>query len=388
MNKPHLDDRTPWQALDPAVAAGLRPAVPELAKRVIRAVQEAVPAYEGELDANVRRGVRQALEGFIELAEGGDEARLPGRQVYVSFGRAEARRGRSVEVLLAAYRAGAQAAWRGFAEAGDRAGLAPRDLYTLAEALFAYIDQLSAASAEGVAQEQTAAARQAHELRRHLLELLLYEPRSDPAILRQAAEAAGWEPPQRLAALVVDAPDPERIGNRIAGPVLTARLDGLSWALVADPGGPGRRAELEAAVAGRPAALGPTVEWRGADESARRARLALTLAGEPPNGLVVAEERLLDLLLRCEPGLTAELRRAALRPLDGLPVAKRQRLLATLEAWLECHGQARAAAARLHVHVQTLRYRLGQLEDLFGDALADPRRRLELELALRAPATS
>lgn len=110
----------------------------------------------------MRRGVRQALEGFIELVEGGDAAQLPGRRVYVSFGRAEARRGRSIEVLLAAYRAGAQVAWRGFAEAGEVAGLPPGDLYTLAEALFAYIDELSAASAEGVAQEQTVAAREAH----------------------------------------------------------------------------------------------------------------------------------------------------------------------------------------------------------------------------------
>jgi hypothetical protein len=387
LNKPTSDDRTPWQALDPAVSAALRPGVPELAKRVIKAVQEAVPAYEGELDANVRRGVRQALEGFIELVEGGDEALLPGRQVYVSFGRAEARRGRSVEVLLAAYRAGAQAAWRGFAEAGDRAGLAPRDLYTLAEALFAYIDQLSAASAEGVAQEQTAAAREAHERRRRLLELLLYEPRPDPALLQQAVEAAGWAPPKRLAALAVDAPDPDRIAHRITGPVLSARLDGLSWALVADPDGPGRRAELEAAAAGRPAALGPTVAWREAGESARRARLALALASEAPGALVVAEERLLDLLLLCEPALTVELARQALSPLDGLPAAKRRRLRATLEAWLDCHGQARAAAERLHVHVQTLRYRLGQLEDLFGEALEDPRRRIELQLALRAPSS-
>lgn len=363
----------------------LRPAVPKLTGRVIKAVQEAVPAYEGELDANVRRGVRQALEGFVELVEGGDRAQLPGRQVYVSFGRAEARRGRSVEILLAAYRAGAQAAWRGFAEAGDRAGLAPRDLYTLAEALFAYIDQLSAASAEGVAQEQTATAREAHERRGRLLGLLLYEPHPDPALLQQAVEAAGWAPPRRLAALAVDVPDPDRLARRIAGPVLAARLDGLSWVLVGDPGGPGKRGEIEAAVAGHPAALGPTVASRETYESARLARLALALAGEAPGNLVVTEERLLELLLRCEPGLTAELTSRALGPLDDLPAAKRQRLRATLEAWLDCHGQARAAAERLHVHVQTLRYRLGQLEDLFGEALEDPRRRIELQLALRAP---
>jgi DNA-binding PucR family transcriptional regulator len=34
------------------------------------------------------------------------------------------------------------------------------------------------------------------------------------------------------------------------------------------------------------------------------------------------------------------------------------------------------------VHVQTVRYRLGQLRDLLGDTLDDPRGRLELALAL------
>ena len=46
----------------------------------------------------------------------------------------------------------------------------------------------------------------------------------------------------------------------------------------------------------------------------------------------------------------------------------------------------RAAAERLHVHVQTVRYRLGQLRELYGDELDDPVMRLELELALRAAA--
>lgn len=40
-------------------------------------------------------------------------------------------------------------------------------------------------------------------------------------------------------------------------------------------------------------------------------------------------------------------------------------------------------AARLGVHPQTVRYRLRQLRELWGDDLDDPDRRFELELALR-----
>ena len=44
----------------------------------------------------------------------------------------------------------------------------------------------------------------------------------------------------------------------------------------------------------------------------------------------------------------------------------------------------RATAEALHVHVQTVRYRLAQLREVFGDALDDGRGRLELALALLA----
>ena len=40
-------------------------------------------------------------------------------------------------------------------------------------------------------------------------------------------------------------------------------------------------------------------------------------------------------------------------------------------------------AQRIHVHPQTVRYRLRQITELFGDQLQDPDRRFELQLALR-----
>src|SRR3954465_1282479 len=163
--RPVLSDRT-------NIESWLRPALPDLVDEVIAAVQAAVPAYR-VLDRNVRTGVRQALDGFIELSDSGAATRIPGREVYVQFGRGEARNGRPLDALLQAYRVGAQAAWRGMAEAGDRAPVEPRGLDELAERIFAYIDEISAASAEGHAVEQSRAAREEQERRRHLMEALL-----------------------------------------------------------------------------------------------------------------------------------------------------------------------------------------------------------------------
>jgi PucR C-terminal helix-turn-helix domain len=374
----------PWEAISPEVASRLRPSLPGLVEEIIDAVQTAVPAYERGLDRNVRLGVQQALEGFLELVGGGDEAQLPGQDVYFSFGRGEARSGRSLDSLLSAYRAGARVAWRGMARAGDEVGVEPHELYALAEAVFAYIDEISAVTAEGYTFEQSLAMRERYEQNRQLLEALLHEPQAPAAELQRLAEAADWERPERVAVLAFQSDYLDRTGARLAEPVRFASLEGLGWALVPDPSAPGRRAELRAALRDASAALGPTVRVEDAPESAQRARLALdALAPERHGRLLVADDYLLELILHSGGALAEDLATRRLAPLDELPPATRERLLQTLEAWLDAQGEARPAAARLHVHVQTVRYRLGQLRELLGAALDDPRARLELSLALR-----
>ncbi len=94
------------------------------------------------------------------------------------------RAGRSLESLLSAYRIGARVAWRRFAAAGVEAGLEPETLYLLAESIFAYIDVLSAESAEGHALEQSAAAGEAELRRRRLVRMLVRDPAADPTAVR------------------------------------------------------------------------------------------------------------------------------------------------------------------------------------------------------------
>lgn len=72
-----------------------------------------------------------------------------------------------------------------------------------------------------------------------------------------------------------------------------------------------------------------------------------------------------------------------LAPLAGMRVPYRERLAETLLCWLQCSRNANEVAARLGVHPQTVRYRLRQLDGLFGDRLQDPDGGFELELALR-----
>jgi DNA-binding PucR family transcriptional regulator len=163
--------------------------------------------------------------------------------------------------------------------------------------------------------------------------------------------------------------------------------DGTVVAVVPDAGAPTRRAQLERALAGHVAAIGPVVPWTDATRSARRARAAHRLAVDevlPGARLIATDRHLSELLLHSDPSLLAELSERALAPLAHRTPAARRRLADTLRALLDHQGSAPDAAAALHVHPQTVRYRLAQLREDFGDVLDDPDCRFELALALRA----
>jgi hypothetical protein len=297
------------------------------------------------------------------------------------------RAGRTLESLLSAYRIGARVAWRRFAAAGVRAGLEPDTLYLLAESLFAYIDVLSAESAEGYAVEQSAAASEAELRRRRLVRMLIREPALDPAAIERAARDAAWPLPRELAVVAIDMGSSgvvsgATIALRLPADALAERIAELTCVILPDPDGPGRRAELERGLAGAGgrAGLGTSVPWPEAAVSFARARAALELAGAEPE-LVVAEQRAGELLLRSDPGLAAELAARTLAPLDGLSAGARTRLRETLAVWLAEQGRLGPTAARLGVHTQTARYRVNRLRELF--ALDDADARFWLELALR-----
>jgi PucR C-terminal helix-turn-helix domain len=367
-----------------AVVGVLRPTIDRLTDEVLASVVEAVPPFQewwgGRLD--VRDGVHQGIVGFLELLESGVEDRLPGHEVFFAFGRSEVRAGRSVGAVLAAYRVGAQTAWRAMVETGDAAGIEPRALYALADAIFAYIDRLCGATVEGYAYEQSLGAVERVDARRRLVELAVRRDGASMPELTGAAADAGWRLPARLAVVAFRDERSARVASRLPADALVARVDGTGWALVGDPDGPGRRESVLRGLRGVRAGLGPTVAPTAAAESARLAERALALADAGP---VRAEDRRVDLLLMGDAGVARGLVDDILDgPLAVAPEASRERLVETLAAWLEHQGEIRPAAEQLHVHTQTVRYRVAQLRELLGDRMGCPDGRLELELALRA----
>jgi hypothetical protein len=395
--------------ISPEVAGILRPVLPGLSAELIREIGAQVPDYsrplEGPFGVTLRYGVERALRRFVDTIEHPEGVSARDRRTYIELGRGEMRQGRTLNALLAAYRVGAQVAWRRFVQAGVRAELDPATLYRVGEAIFAYIDEISGESIEGYAAEQSASAGEDHQRRAQLVRLLGSDPPATPEALRAAAERASWTPPARVAALIVQGIAAERLASRLGPGTLAAAIEPAEGVLgteaaararqvlafVPDPDGPGRHAMIAKAIGSRRAALGPAVAIEASARSADRARRLVELreaGGLPADGLIVAEEHAAALLLHADTRLAAELAASRLAPLEALRPAARERLTATLREWLDHQGRIDDTARALDVHPQTVRYRLAQLREAFGTALDEPQARFELGLALRVRADS
>lgn len=365
----------------------VEPELESLRDEILAVIAEEVPEYarpfEGNFGRGIRLGVDEALRQFVALVRDPDGGRAQSREVYRALGRGELREGRPLDALQAAYRIGARVAWRRLSEVGLRAKLEPAVLCSLADAIFAYIDELAADSVEGYAAAQAAAAGERERRRRRLLAALTADY-FDAELLRRADP--GWNPPKTLAFVACASGDVDRIARRLSVDVLSGVVDDLGCIAVPDPLGPGRRAELVRACEGRAAAVGPERPLDAAQSSWARARsgFAAMRAGTLPADLLFVEDHLAAVAFFEARDPFQELARRALAPLDDLTPVARERMSETLRAYLDQRGSAPAMARALHVHPQTVRYRLKRLRELFGERLDDPAARFELEMALYA----
>ena len=69
--------------------------------------------------------------------------------------------------------------------------------------------------------------------------------------------------------------------------------------------------------------------------------------------------------------------------LEAYDTEHQANLVDTLDCWLQQFGNVASTADRLHVHKNTLRYRLRRIEEVSGVALDDPEERFELMLEFR-----
>jgi hypothetical protein len=388
-------DSEPWRSLPQRVADLIEPELDAITGEILVTIALEVPEYarplEGRFGRGIRTGVGEALNQFVALIRDPDSGRELGREVYVALGRGELRQGRTLDSLQAAYRVGARAAWRHLAELGREAKLSAKVLSLLAEAIFAYIDELSADSVEGFAAARSESEDVRRRRRHELVELLMRESAAGLGDVRVAARAAGWTLPKKLVVLACAEDDLAAIAGRLPVDALCTGLDEIGCAVIPDPSGPGRAREIARATKKTAAALGPVGDPAAARESWQLAKVGLSgleSGAISSEGLLRTEDRLADLLLLEASDLSGRIARQRLVPFGSLTENARRRMEETTLAYLRCRGNSVEMAAELHVHPQTARYRVARLRELFGDQLDDPDVRFELEIALRSVTAS
>ncbi|MEU8432701.1 helix-turn-helix domain-containing protein [Streptomyces sp. NPDC029216] len=230
-----------------------------------------------------------------------------------------------------------------------------------------------------------AAATAPDRVRQELFRALTDDRAASQNSLDDLARAAGWPLPAAVRAIALATPGEAQQLAAVLDDSLAGMFAGRPCLLLPSSD-PDARAALEPPLRGRVAAVGHAVPLRDTASSLRWALRLLTLA--PARGgidarAVFVDDHLSTLLLLQDEPLAHALAARWLRPLADLTPRQSERLEVTLLAWLEGGGAPEAAKA-LNVHPQTVRYRMRQLEKLFGPGLRDPRTRFELEMALRS----
>ena len=401
-----------WPGVSGEAAAWLLPALGSLADDITAAIAREVDEYAQPGDDAAARAVHRvahdAVAGFgARVTQREPTETASAASMFRDLGRLLALEGRSLGALQAALRVGARVTWQRLQEQARQGHGNPEEFARIGETVYWYMDELAASCSAGYAEAKAELAGETSQLRRHLLGMLVAGPAPPMPAVASLARAAGWPLPRRVAVVALI---PRAVSN--PGPLPPDVLADLTrrdpCLLVADPDGPQRRQRLAAVLRGwlradgqpppgQLAAVGPAVPLAGASGSLRWAVQALALArrglvgtgssaagtGADEAGVVWCEDHLPTLVLLADADLAATLSREALAPLRRLRGDQADRLAGTLLAWLESADDANAAARRLHVHPQTIRYRLRQVSELFGEALNDPDARFQLLLALR-----
>ena len=383
-------------ALEQDVFERLRGVVPRVAAEAVETIMREVPSYarpfSDAMGARIRTAVELALVNFLELARVGSgtdpaEPIAPSTAAAYELGRGEARSGRSMDALQAAYRVGARVCWRGLSREAVATGVPAATLGAFAELVFAYIDALSSASISGHADELATAGRARERYRDRLAALLVGG--GEEADLVAAARRADWHPPRSLTAVLL----PEGQLRAVLG-LLDARtlamstepagVDDEDAGVLLVPDATGRdRERLVRQLEGRGAIIGPERPWLQVHRSFQRVLRAREFLPQPNSrGTLDTDDLLAELLLSADPEALADLRARALAPLAAVRPTVRLRLEETLRSWLLHHGRRELIAAHLFVHPQTVRYRMAQLREFFGDRLDDPEEVLRLTMAL------
>ncbi len=379
------------------LAATLLPRVEELGVELTAHLMDEIPMYRaGDLvtPEDLRVTSTDNLRYIL-----GRMAGLPGvaeRATPEATGTARAEAGVPFDAVLEAFRVGGRFLWEQMVRYAPPE--AKDDLILAAADIWAITDELSAQVTKAYRTVVADRARRDAQARTALVGSVLDGP-GPGQLLWEAVRALDLPHTGEFVVVSAETPAPGAEGIPGIETFLQRREVSSAWrldqghqdGLVSLRPGVGLQALvswLEEHATGRVGISSLFTRVDAARRACEQARSASSAASPGSVEIVRYEQQPFAVLLARVPDRSVEIARQVLEPVLELPTEDAEALLDTVRVWLECAGATSRAASRLHVHRNTVGYRLRRVHDLTGLDPAQPLHAARLHLALEAARVS
>jgi PucR C-terminal helix-turn-helix domain len=341
----------------------------ELAARMVSAFRGVIDGYrrlpepviEGQIFEISRRNVELFLRSLLESRGLTAEDLAPVRE----SAKDRATEGMPLEDLLHAYRMGARIGWQAFTEAARPAER--QVLVRVAEVLMDFVDSISSAVSQAYLEESQHLVSERERQQRGLLDALL-AGRELSAELRILAEGMGIPVADRYRPFAAAIPGGlARRHSELAAVLRSQGVLALTEGVRVSGLAPDTQVPIRVPADGAVIAVGPAADRSELAAALEDMRRLADLGGRLGlSGTLDDHELLPELLLANAPRAAAGLERRVLTPLETHRSRRGVDLVETLRQYVESNLDRRLAAERLHVHPNTLDYRLRQIRELSG----------------------
>ena len=397
-------------AADPGaqrIAAAVQLSLDEMVSAAVDAIWAEVPAYPNSHDKQLRDDVTAHVRAIFLAFLAGLSTGQPVRRADFAMTREQATRrvaqGVSLADFLQAFRIGQLTLWQGVLDAAGQDAAARDAALLIVAQIMQLIELGSTVAGEAYVAAQQHALAEGDRVRRDLLEDLLARRGSGAGPKRGLLRAAGLGPDTRLlvavAALAGDLPEGLTLRDAVPGVTVAARRgltvvrqDEIVGIVPLTPNGTAaavtglRRAGADLARRGMRLTVGVSTEHAGlleVPEAYVEAQTARGGLGGSPGVLALPLLTSLDYLVLREDETARRLIRPQVRQFVAEDLAAGGTLIATLVEFAACDLNAKTAAERLHLHVNTAYYRLERIAERTGCDLRRLADVMELLIAVR-----
>jgi hypothetical protein len=386
------------------LAAAVRASLPEMIAAAVDAIWSQVPAYASSADSQLRENVAAHVADIFEVFLASLAEDRPPRRADFAFTRQQASRrisqGISLADYLQAFRIGQLTLWQGVLAAARDDQHAREAALLLVERIMHVIELGSTVAAEAYVEAQQYQVAEHDRLRRDLIEDLLAYRTTFAGPKRSILRAAGLGPETRLlvtsATLTGEASQHQMLSAAATAIAGAGRGTGLAAQRQNEIVGviPLSHADVPKVVAGLQRASAGQVRLaigvstvhnglREVPQAYAEAQVARDALGTADGVLALPLLSAFDYLVLREAQTAQRLIRPQVERFVTEDLAAGRTLITTLVAYAEADLNAKVAAERLHLHVNTAYYRLDKIAERTGYDLRRLADVVELVIAVR-----